>query len=67
MLAAVKVVAAKYAAAIDVIDVDADLTLAAEYDELVPVLLGSRDGVEKLRLCHHFLDVEKLHQFCRGK
>ena len=29
---------------VDVVDVDADADLVARYDELVPVLLGSKNG-----------------------
>ncbi|KQV79913.1 glutaredoxin [Massilia sp. Root351] len=36
-----------------VIDVDADATLVARFDELVPVLYGDLDQPE---LCHYFLD-----------
>ena len=43
---------------LEVLDVDADPTLEALYDELVPVLL--HDGVE---LCHYFLDVRKVRDY----
>ena len=38
---------------VDVVDVDADPTLVARYDELVPVLVAEPAGTE---LCHYFLD-----------
>jgi hypothetical protein len=38
---------------VEVIDVDADPTLVARFDELVPVLFGALDQPE---LCHYFLD-----------
>jgi len=38
---------------VHVIDVDADQTLVARFDELVPVLYGD---LEKPELCHYFLD-----------
>ncbi len=41
---------------ITVVDVDADETLVAQYDELVPVLFASRDGHLGQQLCHYFLD-----------
>ncbi len=44
---------------IDVIDVDADPALVAEYDELVPVLLDS----EGQMLCHYFLDSAKVREY----
>lgn len=44
---------------IDVIDVDADPALVAEYDELVPVLLDP----EGKTLCHYFLDNAKVREY----
>lgn len=38
------------------IDVDADDALLAQYDELVPVLMGRRASGELIRLCHYHLD-----------
>jgi hypothetical protein len=48
---------------IDVIDVDADPALVELYDELVPVLMGSRNGGPPERLCHYFLDEAKVREF----
>ncbi len=44
---------------IEVIDVDADPKLVAQYDELVPVLLGHEGQV----LCHYFLDIPKVREY----
>lgn len=44
---------------IDVIDIDADPALVAEYDELVPVLLDP----EGQMLCHYFLDSAKVREY----
>nr|WP_284431814.1 glutaredoxin family protein [Rugosibacter aromaticivorans] len=44
---------------VDVIDVDADPALVAEYDELVPVLLDT----EGQPLCHYFLDSAKVREY----
>jgi hypothetical protein len=44
---------------INVIDVDADPVLVAEYDELVPLLLDTEGKV----LCHYFLDHAKVHEY----
>jgi Glutaredoxin-like domain (DUF836) len=52
---------AKYA--IEMVDVDADQALLAEYDELVPVLLASKNDEQASRLCHYFLDKERLAAF----
>jgi len=48
---------------IDVVDVDQDAELVARYDELVPVLLGSKHGAPPIQLCHYFLDEAKLKVF----
>ncbi|MBR7798470.1 glutaredoxin family protein [Undibacterium fentianense] len=50
-------------AAIDVIDVDEDENLVAQYDELVPVLVGKKSDGEWQEICHHFLDLKKLSDF----
>lgn len=42
---------------IDVIDIDLDDSLLAQYDELVPVLFGDLAQAE---LCHYFLDHDKV-------
>lgn len=49
-----------------VLDVDKDAVLLEQYDELVPVLVGCRDGATALQLCHYHLDVEKVTAFLRG-
>ena len=48
---------------IEVIDVDADPALVAQYDELVPVLQGCRAGRPAQTLCHYHLDVAAVEQF----
>ncbi len=48
---------------VDVIDVDADPALVAQYDELVPVLLGCLPGQPPQTLCHYHLDAAKVRQF----
>jgi hypothetical protein len=53
-------------AQIDMVDVDADPALVEQYDELVPVLMAARDGGPLHRLCHYFLDEEKLRTFLAG-
>lgn len=49
--------------AIEVIDVDADEELVAQYDELVPVLMARREGQAAQRLCHYFLDEAAVRTF----
>ena len=46
MLKALNALLGDAAIPIDVIDVDADAALVTLYDELVPVLVGIRDGIE---------------------
>ena len=48
---------------VEIIDVDADLTLLARYDELVPVLMGRRLDGTLLQLCHYFLDIDAVIAF----
>jgi hypothetical protein len=48
---------------IEMVDVDADPALLAEYDELVPVLLARKNNGQASRLCHYFLDKERLSAF----
>jgi Glutaredoxin-like domain (DUF836) len=48
---------------VDVIDVDADPELLAKYDELVPVLSGSKNGQAAMQLCHYFLDADSVTRF----
>jgi len=56
MQAALAPLAARYGAAVEVIDVDSDAAIEARYGDLVPVLLAGTppDGIE---LCHYRLDV----------
>ena len=53
MVAALTTLAASRSFTFEVTDVDADPTLVAKYDELVPVLV--HDGRE---ICHYVLDLE---------
>lgn len=52
---------------VEVIDVDADPELLAQYDELVPVLMASRAGEPPQQLCHYFLDHEALRKFIEAE
>jgi thiol-disulfide isomerase/thioredoxin len=63
MLHALQAWSKKYAMTIDVVDVDSDEALSTQYDELVPVLFGSKNGAAPIRICHYFLDEQKLEQF----
>lgn len=63
MLEALQALSSEYAFTVEVIDVDADESLTAQYDELVPVLLGSKDGGASVHLCNYFLDEAKVRAF----
>ncbi|PUA20811.1 glutaredoxin family protein [Glaciimonas sp. PCH181] len=45
------------------VDVDSDQELVAFYDELVPVLIGQKEGQSPVQLCHYFLDVLQVKAF----
>ncbi|MBO9535935.1 glutaredoxin family protein [Herbaspirillum sp.] len=53
-------------AGVEMVDVDADAALVEQYDELVPVLLASRNGAPAVRLCHYHLDAQRLATFLAG-
>lgn len=63
MLQALQAFSSEYLFTVDVVDVDNDDGLLAQYDELVPVLLVSNNGARPVQLCHYFLDGEKLKLF----
>lgn len=66
MLDALNVYADRYAFEVEVLDVDAEPDLLEKYDELVPVLVGRKQGEsdEQLQqICHYFLDESKLKAF----
>lgn len=48
---------------VEIIDVDSSDELVAQFDELVPVLFGQRQGELPVRLCHYFLDAETVERF----
>jgi hypothetical protein len=66
MLGALQALSNDYRFTVEVVDVDTDEALVAQYDELVPVLIGSRDGAAMMQLCHYFLDETKVRNFLSG-
>lgn len=48
---------------VETVDVDADEALVQRYDELVPVLVGCREGRPAVQLCHYFLDAAGVEKF----
>jgi hypothetical protein len=67
MLSALNVLVGQ-AVPIEVIDIDADgnESLLAHYDELVPVLMGRREGQPDRLLCHYFLNENIVRAFVSG-
>jgi hypothetical protein len=63
MLQALHAFADRYTFTVEMIDVDQDEALVAQYDELVPVLIGQHPGAAPVRLCHYFLDETRLAEF----
>lgn len=51
---------------VEVRDVDADESLLAQYDELVPVLVGKKGDAAAVEICHYFLDHDRLKAFLHG-
>jgi hypothetical protein len=48
---------------VEIVDVDADEALVQRYDELVPVLVGQREGRPAVQLCHYLLDAVGVEKF----
>ncbi len=63
MLAALRGLEIAEPLSIKVVDVDADPSLVAKYDELIPLLIASKDEHEAQQLCHYFLDEAAIHAF----
>lgn len=63
MFEALQLLGKEYSFAIDVVDVDADEALTAQYDELVPVLVADTGSGTKIQLCHYFLDENKVREY----
>lgn len=63
LLEALQSLGGEYSFTVEVVDIDADDSLVALYDEQVPVLFGTRDGTTLIRLCHYFLDEPKVRSF----
>jgi len=61
MEVAVAPLVSEFGASLTVVDVDADPSLEAKYDELVPVLLHG-----ETELCHYFLDAAKTREYLAG-
>ncbi|QDZ27516.1 glutaredoxin family protein [Noviherbaspirillum sp. UKPF54] len=63
MLEALQALSGDYPFSVEVLDIDSDDTLVAQFDELVPVLFGQKKGASIVQLCHYFLDERKVREF----
>ncbi len=63
MLEALQSLSGEYPFTVEVMDVDADETLLAQFDELVPVLFGRKGNAESVQICHYFWDEGKTRAF----
>lgn len=66
MLEALRALDDEFQFTVEVIDVDADTALTAQFDELVPVLLGRKGFEPPVQLCHYFLDLARVKAFLAG-
>ena len=60
MLEALQAMSGEYPFSVEVIDVDSDESLVAQFDELVPVLYVRKDGGDAVPVCNYFLDENKV-------
>lgn len=63
MAEALQALSGEYPFTVELIDVDADEALLAQFDELVPVLYGQKDGASSVQICHYFLDEARTRAF----
>lgn len=63
MLEALQALSSEFPFAVEIIDVDLDESLVAQFDELVPVLSAQRDQSEPVQICNYFFDESKVREF----
>ncbi|HJV87035.1 MAG TPA: glutaredoxin family protein [Noviherbaspirillum sp.] len=63
MLEALQALSGEYPFTVEVMDVDSDETLVAQFDEQVPVLFGRKGNAESVQICNYFLDEGKTRAF----
>ena len=63
MLEALQSLSGEYPFTVELVDVDSDESLQAQFDELVPVLFGRKDDGDAEQLCHYFLDEARVRAF----
>lgn len=62
MLAALDLLRGEFEFEVTALDIDADASLLARFDERVPVLMAG-EGEEAQELCHYFLDVAAVRAY----
>lgn len=67
MAEALQVLGSEYSFTLEIIDVDTDEGLIAQFDELVPVLFGRKNGEDATRLCHYFFNEQAVRSFLASK
>ena len=63
MLEALQALSSEYPFTVETIDIDADETLVAQFDERVPVLFGRKNDESAVELCNYFLNEAKTCEF----
>ncbi|HYD62436.1 MAG TPA: glutaredoxin family protein [Noviherbaspirillum sp.] len=63
MLEALQALSSEYPFTVELMDVDADEALVAQFDELVPVLFGKKGSADSVQLCNYFLNDMKVREF----
>ncbi|MGH8809132.1 MAG: glutaredoxin family protein, partial [Noviherbaspirillum sp.] len=63
MLEALQALSGEYPFTVELVDIDTDESLLAQFDELVPVLFGRKDEANSVQLCNYFLDEVKTRGF----
>lgn len=62
MFEALQTLSSEYPFTVEVIDIDADEALIAQFDELVPVLFVRKDDGDTVPLCNYFIDEIKVRE-----
>jgi len=66
MLEALQALSGEYPFTVELMDVDADEALVAQFDELVPVLYGKKGNSDSIQLCNYFLDDARVRAFLQA-
>ncbi|OWW19413.1 glutaredoxin family protein [Noviherbaspirillum denitrificans] len=66
MLEALQALSGEFPFTVEMMDVDADEALTAQFDELVPVLFGKKGNADSVQLCNYFLDDTRVRDFLQA-